>query len=67
MTRFELVRVLLSLTRGRFSGLPKTRSWAATRIEIEASHPIAVEADGEVFTSSSVVFRILPAVLNCCP
>lgn len=67
MTPTELLRVVGSLARGRFDGLPRTRTWEATSLAVSAMRPVAVEADGEVFLASEVRFRVLPGALSLCP
>jgi diacylglycerol kinase family enzyme len=67
MTTRELLRLLFSLARGRFSSLPKTQTWHQSGLTVRASKPFAVEFDGEVISTCSVTFSILPQYIQVCP
>ena len=64
-SRTRLLRILWHLGRGRFQGLPGTRSWTARRIEVATAEPVAVEFDGEVVTTRRAVFSIEPGPRVC--
>jgi diacylglycerol kinase family enzyme len=67
MTKTELLNLLSSLSRGKFSALPRTRSWRSATLAINAEHPFAVEYDGEVISTRSAHFQVLPKFLRVCP
>jgi diacylglycerol kinase family enzyme len=58
------LRTILALTRGKFLGLPKTRTWMTDRIEIYPDSPTPLELDGEVFLARSIKIILLPRVLK---
>ncbi len=62
----RLLRTFVALGRGRFAGLPGTRSWRAHRIVVEADRPFAVEGDGEVVQAVRATFEVLPDRLQVC-
>jgi diacylglycerol kinase (ATP) len=60
------VRTMLSMTQGKFVGLPKTRVWRAREIEISPSKPIALEMDGEVSLARFIRIKLLRNALKVC-
>ena len=60
------VRTIVSLTQGKFVGLPKTRAWRARAIDIAPSTPIALEMDGEVSLARRIRIRLLRKALRVC-
>jgi diacylglycerol kinase (ATP) len=58
------LRTILSLTRGKFLGLPKTRSWMTNRIEILPTSLTPLELDGEVYLARSIKIELLQGVLK---
>jgi len=60
------VTTLAGLARGRFVGRSGTRSWRASRLTVSGSAPFAVEMDGEVITTRSAEFSILPQRIRVC-
>jgi diacylglycerol kinase family enzyme len=62
----RLLRTFAALGRGRFAGLPGTRSWRARRVILESERPFAVEGDGEVIRAVRAEFQVLPQRLRIC-
>jgi len=62
----ERLKTLFSLAQGRFSGLPKTRTWKASKIEINLEAPVALEMDGEVCLAREIKIRLLRKALRVC-
>ena len=60
------VRTMLSMTKGKFVGLPKTRVWRAREIEISPSQPIALEMDGEVSLARHIRIELLHKAIRVC-
>lgn len=60
------VRTMLSMTQGKFVGLPKTRIWRAREIEIAPSEPIALEMDGEVSLARFIRIKLIRNALRVC-
>lgn len=58
------LRTLFSLSRSKFSGLPKTRSWRAKTVEILPSSLIPLELDGEVYVARRIKIKLLQGVLK---
>ena len=52
------------LYRGTHGRLPEVAFAQARRIEIEADHPVGVEADGELVGTTPAVFEIVPGALQ---
>ncbi len=48
LTRFQVLATLAALSRKRFSGRPKTRTWIGERVLVEGARSFALETDGEV-------------------
>lgn len=57
-SRLHTLRTLGRLARGRFQGRPGTRSWTASRLDVTAERPFAVEFDGEVLRAQRVSFSV---------
>jgi diacylglycerol kinase family enzyme len=66
MKMLERLHLLRALSSGTFDRLEKTSSWPTTGLNVEATKPFAVEFDGEVITTRSVQFSILPKHLKVC-
>lgn len=58
------LRTILSLTRGKFVGLPKTRSWMTREVEINPDSPTPLELDGEVYLARNIKIKLLRGVLR---
>ena len=58
------LKTIISLTRGKFIGLPKTRAWTASRVEIHPHDPTPLELDGEVRLARKIRIKLLPRVLK---
>lgn len=61
------LRTLGSLARGRFHGLPRTRTWTADELRVSTARVTALEMDGEVFPARDIHFRLLKGKLKVCP
>jgi diacylglycerol kinase family enzyme len=62
----ERVSMLAALTRGHFTGRPKTRTQYGTSVQVQSEQAFAVEMDGEVVTAKAVTFRLVPKALRVC-
>jgi diacylglycerol kinase family enzyme len=60
------LRTLADLARGRFVGRGRTQSWRSMRLTVRADVPIPVEFDGEVITTSRVIFSLRKGLLRIC-
>lgn len=58
------LKTILSLARSKFLGLPNTRSWKASRIEICPVSPTPLELDGEVFLARKIKIKLLQGILK---
>jgi diacylglycerol kinase family enzyme len=63
--RRRLLYTLWQLGRGRFRGLPGTRSWTTRRIEIATADPVPVEFDGEIVWTRRAEFSIASGPRVC--
>lgn len=66
-TKVEFLALLISLYHGRFFGLPKTRTWYGSFVQLDAEEQFAVECDGEVLHTSHAAFSLLHHSLRVCP
>jgi diacylglycerol kinase family enzyme len=66
MSRLRTISTLAALTRGRFVGLPGTRSWSAARASVVLDEPCDLELDGEIFRASRVSFELLSERIRLC-
>ncbi len=66
MDRLERFRLLRALSNGTFDRLEKASSLISTGLNVQAARPFAVEYDGEVITTRSVQFSLLPKHLKVC-
>jgi diacylglycerol kinase family enzyme len=62
----ERLKTLFSLAQGKFSGLPKTRTWMASRLEFNPKEPVALEMDGEVCLARRIKIKLLRKALKVC-
>ena len=62
----DTIKMLFNLSRRRFLGFQKTRSWVDTKVSVAADGTFALEMDGEVVRAASATFRILPQAVRCC-
>lgn len=66
LTRFQVLATLAALSKSRFRGRPKTRSWVARRASAEGDRAFALETDGEVVQARSATFSVVPRRIRCC-
>jgi diacylglycerol kinase family enzyme len=66
LTRFQVLATLAALSRGRFTGRPKTRSWVCERVSVEGDRTFALETDGEVVRATRAEFSVCPKAIRCC-
>lgn len=66
LTPFQVLATLAALSRRRFSGRPKTRSWIGERVSVEGDRSFALETDGEVVQARLAEFAVLPRRIRCC-
>ena len=64
MNFFELLKVLIDLKNGRFSGKPKRVSAMINNMRIKSDKFIALETDGEVEVANDIEFTIIPKAIN---
>jgi diacylglycerol kinase (ATP) len=66
MGRLRTLRTFAALARGRFVGLPGTRSWSAPAASVVLDGPHELELDGEIIRASRVTFELLPGRIRLC-
>ena len=59
----DLLRLFYQLQKGRFSGLPKIKSWLSQQVRIDVDDVVALETDGEVFQATAIEYGILPKAI----
>lgn len=62
----ERMKLFLALNSKNFSKVQKAKSWSTRNISVKSGDKFAVEYDGEVITTNSVEFLILPKLLRIC-
>lgn len=66
MSRGETAGILAALSRGRFRGRPKTRTWMAHELRVECGQCLALEMDGEVVETQQACFTVVPKAIGWC-
>jgi len=68
LSRLDILRVLRELSRGRFLACRRagTEHFRAAKLTVRASHPVALELDGEVVRATEVTFEMSSQQLRCC-
>ena len=66
MTRGELLRTLLALYRGEFTGRQKTRVWRAPALSVDTDRSVPLELDGEIVHAHSMAFQVHHRWLSVC-
>jgi len=66
LTWFQVLATLAALSRRRFAGRPKTRSWTGQRVCVVGDRAFALEMDGEVVTARRAEFTALRKRMRCC-
>jgi len=64
MTKVELIRTLMGLYDGHFSGKPKTYTARTKELVLTPEKSVAIETDGEIFRGSDIQFSILPKAIH---
>jgi len=66
MSRWRKVRTFAALARGKFRGLPGTRTWWCQSLRLEADEPFVLEMDGELREMTSVEMTLKKGALLVC-
>lgn len=66
MSRLRVLTTLWQASRSGFIGLPRTRSWRAQRLLVEAASRFPVEFDGETLTARRASFSIVKGAIQVC-
>lgn len=66
MNKYEIFKLMSSLTRNNFSKLKKVKSWQSDTITITSPKDFEVEYDGEVILTNNVEFTILKQAIKVC-
>jgi len=66
MSRWELIKTLVDLSKGRFlrNGYTKRQSALVKELELSANDWIAVETDGEVELANNIKYSVIPKAIN---
>lgn len=67
MTRVNLLQLLWAMGHGSFQEVRNKSSWERESMTVTSDDPFAVEFDGEVISTTSAQFGILPQRLQVCP
>jgi len=62
--KLELVQVFLAAYRGTHVTHPKVRIERASRVTLQSSERVLIQADGELVGEGPATFRVIPAALN---
>ncbi|MBP6978618.1 MAG: diacylglycerol kinase family protein [Bacteroidales bacterium] len=64
MNKIELLRTLMDLFKGRFSGKRKRVSALVRQVKVDSPNFLALEVDGEVLLAKNIEFSILPGAIR---
>jgi diacylglycerol kinase family enzyme len=64
MSKFELIKTLIDLARGSFSGKRNRVSIYTKRVNIDLPNLVALEMDGEVVLANNIEFSLIPLSIN---
>lgn len=64
MNKVEIIRTLMDLKNGCFSGKVKRKTAKTKKIRIITNEPVALETDGEVQYATDIIFTIIPKAIN---
>lgn len=64
MSKLELIRVMLDLKKGKFSGKPKRHSFFIKDLQIKPKSIVPVEFDGEIELIKEINYTIYPGAIN---
>ena len=62
----ERLKTIFSMAKGKFLGLPKTKTWRASKVEFNPDRPVALEMDGEVCLARRIKIQLQPGALRVC-
>ena len=62
----ERLKTIFSLANGKFLGLPKTKTWRASKVEFNPDRPVALEMDGEVCLARKIKIQLRHEALRVC-
>lgn len=65
-SRFEFLKAVMSISDGKFLGLPKCHHRRAEQVRIVPQAPTALELDGEVVEVAEVTLRVVPKAIHVC-
>lgn len=65
MNGFELLKVLIALVNGKFSG-SKTSAWSDQNFNINLKEFYSIEVDGETFKAKNMNFTLIPKAIKLC-
>ena len=63
MTRWEIIKTLMDLSKGKYSGSPKRETEYLEKIRISSDLSMALETDGEVQMGRDFTFSVLPGAI----
>jgi diacylglycerol kinase family enzyme len=67
MGKIQLLKTLISLSQGKFFGLPNTDCFQTKDLRIDSCAPFALEIDGEIRKVRGAQFKVLPENVYLCP
>jgi diacylglycerol kinase family enzyme len=66
MNKLRLIKTIMALSEGKFTGLPGTQVYRAKKVKIISEKPISLETDGEISKILSAELSVLPKILKVC-
>lgn len=67
MRKGEMFKTLMALSKGKFTGLPKTEHSRGSSFEISGEKPFALETDGEVTLANRASYEVIKEAISLCP
>lgn len=66
LSKVKLLKLFYNLSRGKSDASLNKKFWRTDRIKISSDQMFAVEFDGEVITTKSAEFSIIPGLIKVC-
>ena len=66
LSKMKLLKLFFNLSKGKSDSTLNKKFWRTDRIKISSKNEFAVEFDGEVITTKSAEFSVIPGLIKVC-
>jgi len=66
LSKMKLLKLFYNLSKGKSDSILNKKFWRTDRIKISSATEFAIEFDGEVITTKSAEFSIIPGLIKVC-